>query len=116
MSDVTIYHNPRCTTSRNVLAIIREAGIEPEIVKYLDTPPGRDALASMISAASLTPRQAIRKREKLYKELGLDNPDTSDDALLDAMAEHPILIERPIVVTPRGVRLARPPQTVEEIL
>lgn len=116
MSDVTIYHNPRCTTSRNVLAMIREAGIEPEIVKYLDTPPDRDTLAQLISAAELTPREAIRKREKLYKELGLNKPEMTDDQLLDAMAEHPILIERPLVVSAKGVRLARPAQKVTEIL
>ncbi|MCW4352034.1 arsenate reductase (glutaredoxin) [Hoyosella sp. YIM 151337] len=116
MSDVTIYHNPRCSTSRNVLALIRETGTEPDIVKYLETPPDRNTLTALLAAASLSPRDAIRKREKLYKELGLDGPGVTDDQLLDAMLEHPILIERPLVATPKGVRLARPAHTVTEIL
>lgn len=110
----TIYHNPRCGTSRQTLAMLRERGIEPTIVKYLDTPPSRDELARLISAAGLTPRRAIRTKESVYKDLGL--ADADDDALVDAMIEHPILIERPLVVTDRGVRLARPIENVEEIL
>ncbi|WP_182345614.1 arsenate reductase (glutaredoxin) [Tomitella gaofuii] len=117
MSDdtsATIYHNPRCSTSRNTLQLLRDNGIEPTIVKYLDTPPTRSELARLIEKAGLTPRQAIRTKEAVYKELGL--ADADDDALLDAMAAHPILIERPLVVTDLGVRLARPIQNVEEIL
>ncbi|GAA4811167.1 arsenate reductase (glutaredoxin) [Tomitella cavernea] len=117
MSDensATIYHNPRCSTSRNALQLLRDNGIEPTIVKYLDTPPTRGELARLIEQAGLTPRQAIRTKESVYRELGL--ADAGDDALLDAMAAHPILIERPLVVTDLGVRLARPIQNVEEIL
>ena len=110
----TIYHNPRCSTSRNTLEMLREKGIEPTIVKYLDTPPSRDELASMISAAGLEVRQAIRAKESLYKELNL--ADATDDELLDAMVANPILIERPLVVTDLGVRLARPLQNILEIL
>ncbi len=110
----TIYHNPRCSTSRKTLQLLRDRGIEPAIVKYLETPPTRAELADLIARAGLTPRQAIRAKEALYKELGL--ADADDEALLDAMAEHPILIERPLVVTDRGVRLARPVENVEEIL
>lgn len=110
----TIYHNPRCSTSRNTLALLREKGIEPTIVKYLEAPPTRDELAALITAAGLEVRQAIRSKEALYKELNL--ADASDDALLDAMAANPILIERPLVVTDLGVRLARPLQNVLEIL
>lgn len=110
----TIYHNPRCSTSRNTLALLREKGIEPTIVKYLETPPTRAELAAMISSAGLTVRQAIRAKEALFKELDL--ADASDDQLLDAMAANPILIERPLVVTDLGVRLARPLANVLEIL
>lgn len=113
-ASATIYHNPRCGTSRKTLQLLRDRGIEPTIVKYLDTPPSRDELAGLISAAGLTPRQAIRSKESVYKDLGL--ADADDAALLDAMAEHPILIERPLVVTDRGVRLARPIDDVEDIL
>ena len=110
----TIFHNPRCSTSRNTLQMLREKGIEPTIVKYLDTPPSRDELASMISAAGLDVRQAIRVKESLYTELSL--ADATDDELLDAMVANPILIERPLVVTDLGVRLARPLQNILEIL
>jgi arsenate reductase len=97
-----------------VLGLIRDTGVEPDVVRYLETPPTRAELAALLSDAGLRPSQAIRKREPLYAELGLDEAD--DDALLDAMAAHPILIERPIVVTPKGTRLARPADTVREIL
>lgn len=110
----TIYHNPRCSTSRKTLQLLRDNGIEPTIVKYLETPPTRAELARLIDEAGLTPRQAIRAKESLYKDLELDG--ASDDALLDAMAANPILIERPLVVTGRGVRLARPIEAVKEIL
>ena len=110
----TIYHNPRCNTSRTVLGMIRDAGIEPTVIKYLDTPPSRDGLRKLLDDAGLRPSQAIRRREPIFAELGLANAD--DDALIDAMVANPILIERPIVVTDKGTRLARPAATVAEIL
>ncbi|HBI68071.1 MAG TPA: arsenate reductase (glutaredoxin) [Massilia sp.] len=114
--DITIYHNPRCGTSRNTLAAIRDAGHEPRIVEYLATPPARTELQDMLAAAGLSPRQALRSKESLAAELGLDAPGVSDEALLDAMLAHPVLIERPFVVTPKGVRLCRPFDKVREIL
>jgi len=113
---VTIYHNPACGTSRNVLGLIRNSGEEPRIVEYLKTPPAREELVSLIARAGLTPRQVLRRKGTPYDELGLGNPALTDDALLDAMMAHPILIERPIVVTPLGVRLCRPSEAVLEIL
>jgi arsenate reductase (glutaredoxin) len=113
-SGTVIYHNPRCSTSRKTLELLRENGIEPEVVEYLKTPPSRAELSKMIGAAGIEVRAAVRKRESLYAELDL--ADASDDQLLDAMAEHPILIERPFVVTPKGTRLARPVDTVREVL
>lgn len=113
---VTIYHNPACGTSRNTLALIRNAGIEPTVVEYLKTPPERDTLKKMIADSSLTVREAIREKGTPYAELGLDDPALTDDQLLDAMLEHPILINRPFVVTPKGVRLCRPSETVLDIL
>jgi arsenate reductase (glutaredoxin) len=109
-----IYHNPRCNTSRKTLDLLRDSGIEPEVVQYLKTPPSRAELVTMIKDAGIDVRTAVRKREALYDELGL--ADASDDELLDAMVEHPILIERPFVVTPKGTRLARPIDAVREIL
>lgn len=114
--NITIYHNPRCGTSRNTLAAIRDAGHEPRIVEYLGTPPTREELQGMLATAGLSPRQALRSKESLYTELGLDSPALSDEALLDAMLAHPVLIERPFVVTPKGVRLCRPFEKVREIL
>ncbi|WP_101952325.1 arsenate reductase (glutaredoxin) [Mycobacterium sp. 3519A] len=114
MADSVIYHNPKCSTSRKTLELLRDNGIEPEVVQYLKTPPTRAELAQMIKDAGIDVRTAVRKREALYSELGL--ADASDDELLDAMAEHPILIERPFVVTPKGTRLARPIDAVREIL
>lgn len=114
--DITIYHNPRCGTSRNTLAAIREAGHEPQVVDYLAMPPSREALRAMIAAAGLTVREAIRSKEAVYAELGLDAPGLGDEALLDAMVAHPVLINRPFVVTPKGVRLCRPVERVNEIL
>ena len=114
--DVTIYHNPACGTSRNVLELIRHAGIEPTVIEYLKAPPSRQDLARMIADAGLTVRQAIRQKGTPYLELGLGNPDLSDDALLDAMLDAPILINRPFVVTPMGARLARPSEAVLDIL
>jgi arsenate reductase (glutaredoxin) len=113
-SSTVIYHNPRCGTSRKTLELLRDNGIEPEVVEYLKTPPSRAELSKMIGAAGIEVRAAVRKRESLYAELDL--ADASDDQLLDAMAEHPILIERPFVVTPKGTRLARPVDTVREVL
>lgn len=109
-----IYHNPRCSTSRKTLELLRANGVEPEVVQYLKTPPTRDQLVAMIEAAGIDVRTAVRKREALYSELDLAN--ATDDQLLDAMAEHPILIERPFVVTAKGTRLARPIDAVREIL
>lgn len=114
MSNSVIYHNPRCSTSRKTLDLLRDNGIEPTVVQYLKTPPSRAELVKMIEDAGIGVRTAVRKRESLYEELGL--ADATDDELLDAMAEHPILIERPFVVTPKGTRLARPIDAVREIL
>ncbi|WJH39988.1 arsenate reductase (glutaredoxin) [Aliirhizobium terrae] len=114
--DTTIYHNPQCGTSRNTLAMIRNVGIEPNVIEYLKTPPSREQLVRMIADASLTVRQAIREKGTPYAELGLDNPALSDDELLDAMLAHPILINRPFVVTSLGTRLARPSELVLDIL
>ncbi|VXB10414.1 arsenate reductase (glutaredoxin) [Massilia sp. 9I] len=114
--DITIYHNPRCGTSRNTLAAIREAGHEPQVVDYLATPPSRAQLQEMIASAGLTVREAVRSKEALFGELGLDQPGVDDGALLDAMAAHPVLINRPFVVTSKGVRLCRPFELVREIL
>ncbi|MCF6390510.1 arsenate reductase (glutaredoxin) [Mycobacterium sp. MBM] len=110
----TIFHNPKCSTSRKTLELLRDNGVEPQIVLYLKTPPTRDELQRLIADAGIEVRAAVRKRESLYGELGL--ADASDDELLDAMAAHPILIERPFVVTGKGTRLARPIDTVHEIL
>jgi arsenate reductase len=114
--DITIYHNPSCGTSRNTLALIRAAGIEPKVIEYLQEPPTREELATMISDAGLTVREAIREKGTPYAELGLDNPELSEDELLDAMIGTPILINRPFVVTPLGTRLARPSEVVLDIL
>lgn len=116
MMDVTIYHNSACGTSRNTLALIRNAGIEPTVIEYLKTPPTRAVLQELIRKAGLTVREAIRQKGTPYGDLGLDDPTLSDDDLLDAMLEHPILINRPFVVTPSGVRLSRPSEVVLEIL
>ena len=113
-NDATIYHNPRCSTSRKTLDLLRDNGIEPKVIQYLKTPPSRAQLVEMINDAGIEVRAAVRKRESLYDELNL--ADASDDELLDAMAEHPILIERPFVVTAKGTRLARPIDAVREIL
>ena len=114
--DVTIYHNPECGTSRNTLAMIRNAGIEPTVVEYLKTPPSRKTLVKLISDAGLSVRKAIREKGTPYSDLGLDNPALADEQLLDAMLEHPILINRPFVVTPLGTRLSRPSELVLDIL
>lgn len=117
VNSVTIYHNPRCSKSRAALALLEEkvpAG-EVNVVKYLDTPPSREELSQMLAAAGLRPIEAMRTKEAEFKELGLSK-DSSDDELLDAMVAHPKLIERPLVVTKKGVRLARPTELIEEIL
>lgn len=113
---VTIWHNPACGTSRNTLGLIRNSGEEPVIVEYLRTPPTRDELAVAIRAAGLSVREALRRKGTPYDDLGLDDPILSDDALLDAMLAHPILINRPFVFTERGVRLCRPSELVLDIL
>lgn len=114
--DVTIYHNPDCGTSRNTLELIRHAGIEPTVIEYLENPPSREQLSTMIADAGLTVREAIREKGTTYAELGLDNPSLTDEQLLDAMIATPILINRPFVVTPLGTRLARPSEVVLDIL
>jgi len=111
---VTIYHNPRCSTSRKVLAAIEARGHKPEIVEYLKTPPSRAELKSLIKKMGKTPAEAVRSKEELFQKLKLANAD--DEKLLDAMAKHPVLIERPIVVTDKGARLGRPPEAVNEVL
>ena len=116
MSEVLIYHNPDCGTSRNTLAMIRNAGIEPRVIEYLRDPPSREPLRAMIAAAGLTVRAALREKGTPYHELGLGDPQLSDDALLDAMMAHPILINRPFVMTSQGTRLCRPSEVVLEIL
>jgi|SRR5690606_2554840 len=110
----TIYHNPRCSTSRNTLQRLRDQGREPEIIEYLKTPPSRDQLVKLVGDAGLTAREAIRSKEALYTELGLEQ--ASEEQLFDAMAAHPILINRPFVVTEKGTRLCRPIEAVDEIL
>lgn len=113
--DVVIYHNPDCGTSRNTLALIRNARVEPMIIEYLQTPPTRGLLKDLIARAGLTVREAVRIKGTPYHELGLDDPSLTDDQLLDAMLAHPILINRPFVVTPSGVRLCRPSEKLLEI-
>jgi len=113
-STAVIYHNPRCSTSRKTLELLRDNGIEPTIVEYLKTPPSRAEIVTLVSDAGIDVRTAVRKRESLYGELNL--ADASDDEMLDAMAANPILIERPFVVTAKGTRLARPLDAVREIL
>jgi arsenate reductase (glutaredoxin) len=113
---VVIYHNPDCGTSRNVLGLIRNAGIEPHIVEYLKSPPSRALLKQMFASAGLSVRAAVREKGTPYKDLGLDDPSIGDEALLDAMMAHPILINRPLVVTEKGVRLCRPSEAVLDLL
>jgi arsenate reductase (glutaredoxin) len=113
---VIIYHNPKCGTSRNTLALIRNAGIEPTVVEYLTAPPSRETLASLIARSGLSVREAIREKGTPYAELGLDDPMLSDAQLIDAMLEHPILINRPFVDTPLGAKLCRPSELVIDLL
>jgi arsenate reductase len=114
--EITIYHNSRCSNSRGALALIEASGARPRVVDYLAQPPARGELRDMIARAGLAVRDAMRSKEALFVELGLADPAVSDDALLDAMLAHPVLINRPFVVTPKGVRLCRPPELVREIL
>jgi len=114
--DVVIYHNPACGTSRNTLAMIRNAGIEPHVVEYLKTPPSRALLVELIDRAGITPRDLLREKDTPYAELGLGDASLSDDALLDAMIAHPALINRPLVVSPLGVKLCRPSKAVLDLL
>jgi arsenate reductase (glutaredoxin) len=114
--DVIIYHNPDCGTSRNTLAMIRNAGIEPHVIEYLKTPPSRALLRQLVERMGISMRDLLREKGTPYAELGLGDPSLSDDALLDAMMKHPILINRPIVVTPAGVKLCRPSEQVLELL
>ncbi|MFZ6770960.1 arsenate reductase (glutaredoxin) [Undibacterium sp. Di26W] len=114
--NITIYHNPQCGTSRNTLALIRNTGIEPDIIEYLKTPPSKEKLQALITAMAIPVRDLIRQKGTPYLELGLDNDALSDDALITAMLAHPLLINRPIVVTPLGVKLCRPSEAVLDIL
>ncbi len=116
MTEIIIYHNPECGTSRNTLGLIRNAGIEPHVIEYLKSPPSRALLKSLIARMGVSVRDALRVKGTPYNDLKLDDPALTDDALLDAMLEHPILINRPIVVTPLGVRLCRPSETVLDLL
>lgn len=115
-TDLIIYHNPECGTSRNVLGLIRNAGIEPHVIEYLKTPPARALLVQLIERAGITPRDLLREKGTPYAELGVGDPSLSDDALLDAMMAHPILINRPLVVSPLGVKLCRPSEAVLDLL
>lgn len=114
--DVVIYHNPECGTSRNTLGLIRNAGIEPHVIEYLKTPPSRELLKLLIERMGVSVRDVIRVKGTPYHNLGLDDPNLTDDQLLDAMMAHPILINRPIVITARGVKLCRPSETVLDLL
>ena len=114
--DIVIYHNPACGTSRNTLAMIRNAGIEPHVVEYLKTPPSRALLVELIDRAGMTPRELLREKGTPYAELGLGDTSLSDGALVDAMMTHPILINRPLVVSPLGVKLCRPSEAVLDLL
>jgi arsenate reductase (glutaredoxin) len=116
MTDIIIYHNPDCGTSRNALAMIRNAGIEPHVVEYLKTPPSRAMLENLIARAGMTPRALLREKGTPYAELGLDDPALSDAQLIDAMMAHPILINRPLVASPLGVKLCRPSEAVLDII
>ena len=114
--DVIVYHNPACGTSRNTIAMIREAGIEPHVVEYLKSPPIRALLVELIARSEMTPRELLREKGTPFAELGLDDEGLSDDALVDAMMAHPILINRPLVVSPKGVKLCRPSEAVLDLL
>jgi arsenate reductase len=112
----TIYHNPQCGTSRNVLGILRDNGIEPEVIEYLKTPPTRERLKELVARMGVSVREILRQKGTPYDELNLGDPKLTDDQLLDAITQHPILMNRPIVVTPKGAKLCRPSETVQELL
>ena len=112
----TIYHNPSCGTSRNTLAIIRASGEEPSVIEYLKTPPDRETLRTLAKAIGISPREMMRKKEAIYRELGLDDLKWSDDELFDFIVKHPILLERPVVMTPLGTKLCRPSESVFDLL
>ena len=114
--DIVVYHNPECGTSRNTLGLIRNAGIEPHVVEYLKSPPSRALLVELIERAGITPRELLREKGTPYAELGLGDTSLSDDALVDAMMAHPVLINRPLVVSPLGVKLCRPSEAVLDLL
>lgn len=116
MTDIVIYHNPECGTSRNTLAMIRNAGIEPHVIEYLKTPPSHTLLEQLIARAGITPRDLIREKGTPYADLGLGDESLTDSAIIDAMMAHPILINRPLVVSPLGVKLCRPSEAVLDIL
>ena len=116
MADITIYHNPACGTSRNVLALLRHAGLEPQVVEYLKTPPTREQLRALVAAMGMPVRELLRAKEARYAELGLADAKWSDEQLIDFMVQHPILMNRPVVVTPLGTKLCRPSEEVLEIL
>ena len=113
---LTIYHNPNCTTSRNVLRLLQEAGLAPQVVEYLKTPPSRVRMQELLAAMGMTPREILRRSGTPYEELGLDDPALTDDQILDALESHPILMQRPIVASDKGVRLCRPLDRVHEIV
>lgn len=115
-SEVVIYHNPACTTSRKVLGMIRETGVEPRVIEYLKAPPNRQELLDLLHRMGMKPRELLRRRGTPYAELGLDDPAKSDEEVIEAILAHPILMERPVVVGPGGVRLCRPPERVRDVL
>jgi arsenate reductase len=116
MTDITIFHNPACGTSRNTLGLLRHAGLQPTVVEYLKTPPSRDQLKALLQAMGMSVRSLLRRKGTPYEELGLDDPKWSDEQLLDFMQQHPILMERPIVRTPLGTKVCRPSEEVLELL
>lgn len=116
MKNVTIYHNPRCSTSRNTLALIKESGIEPTVVEYLKNPLDKAGIKDILKKSGLSARELVRSKEELFKTLALDKEDVTEEQLIDAMVEHPILMNRPVVVTDKGARLCRPIEVVKEIL
>ena len=115
-TELTIYHNPNCGTSRKVLGMLRESGVEPRVIEYLKTPPTRAELIQLLASMGMTPRQLLRRKGTPFDELGLDDPAKSDAQLIDAILAHPILMERPVVVTNKGVRVCRPAEKVMELL
>ncbi|MEO6076501.1 MAG: arsenate reductase (glutaredoxin) [Dokdonella sp.] len=116
MTDITIYHNPACGTSRNVLGMIRNSGVEPTVIAYLDTPPDRETLRALLAEMGIPVRELLREKETPYQELGLGNPELTDEQLIGAIIAHPILMNRPVVVTPLGTRLCRPSEAVLNLL